>query len=79
VAPTIHREGPYRFFVYSNEPDEPPHVHVQRDQRLAKYWLEPVVIARSTGFSGRELRKITGMIREHAQAFLEAWYAVTRR
>jgi hypothetical protein len=39
--PNILRVGPYRFFIYSNEGDEPPHVHVRRDRKLAKFWLSP--------------------------------------
>jgi hypothetical protein len=35
--PVIGREGPYRFFFYSHEPNQPP--HVQRDRSLAKFWL----------------------------------------
>ena len=39
--PTLLREGPYRFFFYSDEgdPREPPHVHVTAGDRLAKFWL----------------------------------------
>lgn len=47
--PTLLREGPYRFFFYSDEgdPREPPHVHVTAGERLAKFWLEPVALASS--------------------------------
>ena len=44
--PTIARIGPYRFFFYGNEGSEPPHVHVQRERMLAKFWLDPVSLAR---------------------------------
>jgi hypothetical protein len=39
MIPTLHREGPYRFFFYSHEPREPPHVHIERDDAIAKIWL----------------------------------------
>jgi len=39
AVPTILRDGPYRFFFFSNEGFEPPHVHVQRDRAIAKFWL----------------------------------------
>ena len=39
--PTILREGPYRFFFYASDREEPPHVHVERDDRVAKFWLDP--------------------------------------
>jgi hypothetical protein len=48
--PTVLRTGPYRFFFYSHEPGEPPHVHVDRDNQSAKFWLEPVELARNLGF-----------------------------
>jgi hypothetical protein len=71
--PTILREGPYRFFFYSNEGMEPPHVHVQRDRSLAKFWLRPVALASSIGFSGKELREIEALVRDHREEFEGAW------
>jgi hypothetical protein len=75
VSPTVLRDGPYRFFFFSNERGELPHVHVQRDACLAKYWLAPVTLARSTGFSPRELRTIASLVATNADTFLEAWHA----
>ena len=54
--PTVLRVGPYRFFFYAGDGDEPPHVHVERDDSEAKIWLDPVRLERSGGFSGKELR-----------------------
>jgi len=45
TMPTVLRIGPYRFFFFSNEGNEPPHVHVERDDNTAKYWLDPVRVA----------------------------------
>jgi hypothetical protein len=67
------RSGPYRLFFFSNEGTEPPHVHVQRDRMLAKFWLKPVSLARSTGFSPQELRRIQSLVVENAAALQEAW------
>ena len=39
--PVVLRVGPYRFYFYSHEPKEPPHVHVDREDRSAKFWLDP--------------------------------------
>jgi hypothetical protein len=39
--PTIVRDGPYRLFFYSADGAEPPHVHIERDAAIAKYWLAP--------------------------------------
>ena len=69
--PTVLRAGPYRFDFYSHEPNEPPHVHVDRDELSAKFWLEPVdcaelwILARSCGDQR--------IVAEHAEAFLEDW------
>ena len=71
--PTVIRIGPYRFYFYSNERNEPPHIHVQREKSLAKYWLNPVSLAKSRGFAGHELRKIQLIVAERENVFLEAW------
>ncbi len=71
--PTVLRIGPYRFFFYSNELGEPPHIHVQRENSLAKFWLEPVTLAISTRFSSHELNKVHGHIINNREKFLEAY------
>ncbi len=49
--PTVFREEPYRVFFFSHETTEPPHVHVDRDDLSAKFWLEPFALAANFGFS----------------------------
>jgi hypothetical protein len=71
--PTVLRLGPYRFYFYSHEPNEPPHVHIDRDNLSAKFWLNPVQLARNLGFSPKDLRVIEGMIIEHQQQLQEKW------
>ena len=73
--PTIDRIGPYRFFFYANEQYEPPHVHVQRDSSLAKFWLDPVFLASSAGFRPHELRQIHAIVEPNRQRYLDAWNA----
>jgi len=67
------RLGPYRFFFYANENDEPAHIHVQRDRALAKFWLKPVAYASSSGFSAQELSKLLRLVEENRVAIEEAW------
>jgi hypothetical protein len=74
MSPTVLRIGPYRLFFFSNEAGEPPHIHVQREGMLAKFWLDPVSLARSTGFSSHELRRIQGIVAENAPTLMEAWH-----
>ncbi len=71
--PTIARIGPYRFFFFSNEGLEPAHVHVQRDEKLGKFWLRPVALASSSGFAARELGRIQSLVEENAVQFEEVW------
>jgi hypothetical protein len=72
--PTILRSGPYRVYFYSHEPNEPPHVHVDRDDLSAKFWLDPVALARNYGFSASELTRIERLIRENEDLLLRAWH-----
>ena len=71
--PTVLRVGPYRFFFYSNENGEPPHIHIQRERMLAKFWLQPVVLASSTRFSPSELRRLEKLVDENRILFMETW------
>jgi len=71
--PTVLRYEAFRFYFYSHEPNEPPHVHVDRDNLSAKFWLSPVLLARNRGFSARELRQVERIVRENRQQLLEAW------
>ncbi|WP_281432373.1 DUF4160 domain-containing protein [Desulfatitalea alkaliphila] len=71
--PVILRSGPYRLYFFSHEPNEPPHVHIDRDNQSCKFWLNPVSLARNLGFSARELRHIERMVLDNQKRLLEAW------
>ena len=73
--PTILRVGCYRFYFFSNEGQEPPHVHVKAGSDEAKFWLEPPSLAANYGFQARELNRIASIVEEHQEEFREAWYA----
>jgi hypothetical protein len=72
-VPTVLRQGPYRFFFYSGDRQEPPHVHVERESKLAKFWLSPIRLQASTGFSSPELARIQLLIEENPELLLRAW------
>ena len=55
--PTILREAGFRFYFYSRENDEPPHIHVEHGDKLAKYWLDPVDSCRRSGFARTNLAR----------------------
>jgi hypothetical protein len=57
--PTILRVGPYRFFFYGGDRDEPEHIHVERDDNVAKFWLIPIRLQSSGGFTRREIKSNT--------------------
>jgi hypothetical protein len=72
--PVVVRVGPYRLFFYSSEGTERIHVHVERDDRAAKFWVEPVTLASSGGFGAAELRKIEALVIEHRQSIINRWH-----
>jgi Domain of unknown function (DUF4160) len=73
--PTIIRLKGIRFFFYSLENGEPPHVHAESDDKTAKFWLDPVELARSNGFRPQELTRLRAVVIERRREFLEAWHA----
>ncbi len=72
--PTVLRIGAFKLYFYSHEPNEPPHIHIDRDRYGAKFWLEPVMLAKNIGFSPKELRKLEKIVKENQTLILEAWY-----
>ncbi|MCT7953792.1 DUF4160 domain-containing protein [Laspinema palackyanum] len=72
--PTVLRFEAYRFYFYSHEPNEPPHIHIDRDNLSAKFWLSPISLAKNIGFNAKELRKIESLVESNQQKFLEAWH-----
>ncbi len=74
MSPTVLRIGPYRLFFFSNEGTELPHIHVERDDSLAKFWLSPVEIASSSGFGAGELRRIQRIVETEATRLEDAWH-----
>ena len=71
--PTVLRSRPYRSYFYSHEPNEPPHIHVEKDNAYAKYWLDSVDYADSYAFRAKELTQIRKLVEENQQLFLEKW------
>ena len=71
--PTVKIIGPYRFFFYSGDRIEPLHIHVERDNQIAKFWLEPIRLQNSGGLKSKELNRIQRLIEENLAEFIEAW------
>ena len=72
--PTIIRIGGHRFYFYSHEPNEPPHIHVDKDGKSLKAWLEPVGLARNIGFRPHEINGILKLIEDNRAILVEAWH-----
>jgi hypothetical protein len=73
--PTAMTLGGYRFFFYSMEGSEPPHIHVERGAAVAKFWLQPVNLVNSRGFRSHELTRIRSMVIEHRVHLEDKWNA----
>jgi hypothetical protein len=73
--PTVLRRRSYRFFFVSLDRSEPPHIHVRRENKVAKLWLDPVALERAGGFSRVELNEILKLVDEHRERLMRSWYA----
>ncbi len=71
--PTVLRASPYRFFFYAGDRDEPHHIHMERDGKVAKFWLDPIRLQNSGGFNRLELRHVYSIIEENREFLMEAW------
>ena len=71
--PTVLRIGGYRFFFYASDRDEPPHVHVEREDRIAKFWLNPVRLERSGGFARHEIALLLRTVTQHQKPLMRSW------
>ena len=71
--PTVLRRKGFRFFFFSNEVNEPAHIHVESDDKYAKFWLEPVQLAKSVGYSARELSEIRNLVTENVGVLRRKW------
>ena len=71
--PTIFVIGPYRFYFYSHESNEPPHVHIDREGLSAKFWIKRVSLAKNLGFRQNELIALQKLVLEHQKQLIDKW------
>lgn len=71
--PTVFYSGPYRFFFYAGDRDEPPHIHVERENNVSKFWLDPVRIQNNGGFNRSEILRIQRLVEENQERLLRSW------
>ena len=75
--PVVLRFRGFRFFFYSNEgtPREPVHIHVDRAELEAKFWLIPEVrVAYNDGYDARTLRELLQIVEANKELFVRAWH-----
>lgn len=72
--PQVLQVRGYHFFFFSNEGQEPPHIHIKAGNNQAKFWLDPITLVANYGFRAHDLNDIERIIRQHKQMFLETWY-----
>ena len=71
--PTVLLWNGYRFYFFSNEGQEPPHIHVDKGDCTAKFWLADASAARAIGFDAKEIRILSAKVLEEQERMLEAW------
>jgi hypothetical protein len=71
--PTFRQIGPYRLHFWSADRMEPPHIHVERDEKTAKFWLQPVRFVTSRHFRKTELTKVMKIVEDHEAELLRFW------
>lgn len=72
--PTVLRLRPWRFFFYSADNAEPPHIHIERDACTAKFWLDPLRLDSSRGFPRPELKRLEAIIEENRILLTRSWH-----
>ena len=71
--PVVLRINGFRFEFYSSDADEPPHIHVKKNGKHAKFWLTPVLLAFSRRYRAHELNEARKLVEEHRKLLMEAW------
>lgn len=71
--PVVLRVRGYKFWFYEADLDEPAHVHVGKDGKEAKFWLDPIGVGRTGKFRPVELREIERILNDQRGFLLAAW------
>jgi len=71
--PTVFKIGPYRFFFYAGDCNEPQHIHIESSDKIAKFWLDPIRLQYSYGFNRKEIGHIQKLIHKNKAKLMEAW------
>ena len=73
MAPTVFREGSFRFFFFSRE-ESRVHIHVAHTDGEAKFWLEPnIELALNKGLNSKQVSEALLLVQQHREEILNAW------
>jgi hypothetical protein len=72
-VPTVLVESGFRIFFYSDEGFEPPHVHIEYQGAVSKFWVNPVQFAGTMGMRASQIKKASNLIEKHEKLILEKW------
>jgi hypothetical protein len=61
-------------FFYAGDREEPVHIHVEHENQVAKFWLDPVRLQNSGGFSRKEIGRIHRLVEENQEQLLREWH-----
>ena len=73
MSPTVLRIGSFRFHFYSDEKNEPPHIHIETSDGECKFWLKPIQLAKNRGVPPHEIRKIEKLVFENIKLLMEKY------
>ncbi len=72
--PTVLIVNGFRFYFYSNENDEAIHIHIEKAEGNAKYWLVPKMEEEySYGFTVKQRKEIKEIISKNINELITAW------
>ena len=77
--PVVLRIKGYKFWFYQADLDEPPHVHIGKGGKEAKYWIDPISVARSGRFRDHELNQVEKILAKYCDRILAAWQEEDRK
>jgi len=78
--PTVLRIGQFRFHFYSDEGNEPAHIHIATSDGECKYWLNnPVRLARNRNVKPHDIKEIENLVFEHLDFFKAKFYEFHNR
>jgi hypothetical protein len=75
----VFREYGFVFFFYSNEGQEPMHIHVRKAGGFAKFWIEPIDLEFSQGMKVADIKQAEESIQSHLETIKIKWYEVHDR